>query len=187
MKITLTRIPDVLILEPKIYGDNRGLFFESYNQQRFTEAVGREINFVQDNESMSKQAVLRGLHYQVVKPQGKLVRVTEGEVFDVVVDIRRRSPTFGQWVGERLSAENKKQLWVPEGFAHGFLVLSEQARFHYKVTDYWYQEHERCIRFDDSEIKIQWPTVPYEFPIALGPMLSEKDKQGLSLMNAETF
>lgn len=187
MKITPTCIPDVFVLEPKIFGDDRGFFFESYNHQRFNEVIGREINFVQDNESMSKQAVLRGLHYQVVKPQGKLVRVLEGEVFDVAVDIRRQSPTFGQWVGEKLSAENKKQLWIPEGFAHGFLVLTEQARFHYKVTDYWYLEHERCIRFDDPDINIQWPIVPYEFPIALGPMLSEKDKQGLSLINAEVF
>lgn len=187
MKITPTRIPAVIVLEPKVYADDRGFFFESYNHQRFSEAVGREINFVQDNESMSKKAVLRGLHYQVAKPQGKLVRVTEGEVFDVAVDIRRNSPTFGQWVGERLSAENKKQLWVPEGFAHGFLVLSEEARFHYKVTDYWYPEHERCIRFDDPDINIQWPIVPYEFPIAIGPTLSDKDKQGHSLKTAEKF
>lgn len=187
MKITPTRIPDVLVLEPKVFGDDRGFFFESYNQQRFSEAIGRDINFVQDNESFSKQAVLRGLHYQVVKPQGKLVRASEGEVFDVAVDIRRNSPTFGQWVGETLSAENKKQLWVPEGFAHGFLVLSERARFHYKVTDYWYPEHERCIRFDDPAINIQWPVVPHEFPIALGPTLSDKDRHGQSLKDADTF
>ncbi|WP_084019710.1 dTDP-4-dehydrorhamnose 3,5-epimerase [Dechloromonas agitata] len=187
MKITPTRIPDVLVLEPKFYGDDRGFFFESYNQQRFNEAVGRDICFVQDNESMSKQAVLRGLHYQVVKPQGKLVRVSEGEVFDVAVDIRSNSPTFGQWVGETLSAKNKKQLWVPEGFAHGFLVLSEVARFHYKVTDYWYPEHERCIRFDDPDINIHWPVVPCGFPIALDPMLSDKDKQGLDFKNAEKY
>lgn len=187
MKITPTRIPDVIVLEPKVYADDRGFFFESYNHQRFSEVVGHEINFVQDNESISKMGVLRGLHYQVVKPQGKLVRVTEGEVFDVAVDIRRNSPTFGQWVGEKLSAENKKQLWIPEGFAHGFLVLSECARFHYKVTDYWSPEHERCIRFDDPDINIQWPLVPYEFPIAIGPTLSDKDKQGLSLKTAETF
>lgn len=187
MKITPTRIPDVLVLEPKVYGDDRGYFFESYNQKYFSEAVGREIHFVQDNESMSRQGVLRGLHYQVVKPQGKLVRVSEGEVFDVAVDIRQKSPTFGQWVGEKLSAENKKQLWIPEGFAHGFLVLSEKVRFQYKVTDYWYSEYERCIKYDDPDIKIQWPIVPYEFPIALDPYLSEKDKQGMSLKDAEKF
>ena len=187
MKVTPTTIPDVLIIEPKVFGDDRGSFFESYNQQRFAEAIGREINFVQDNESISKQAILRGLHYQVVRPQGKLVRVSEGEVFDVAVDIRRKSPTFGKWVGENLSAENKKQLWIPEGFAHGFLVLSDRARFHYKVTDYWYPEHERCIRFDDPEINIRCPIVHYEFPIVLGPMLSEKDKEGRSLEKAELF
>ena len=187
MKVTPTSIPDVLVLEPEVYGDDRGFFFESYNQLRFAEAIGREINFVQDNESISKQAVLRGLHYQVFRPQGKLVRVSEGEVFDVAVDIRSKSATIGQWVGIKLSSDNKKQLWIPEGFAHGFLVLSNQARFHYKVTNYWYPEHERCIRFDDPEIDIQWPLVPYQFPIALGPMLSDKDKQGQCLKNAEIF
>jgi dTDP-4-dehydrorhamnose 3,5-epimerase len=187
MKVTPTHIPDVLIIEPQAFSDERGSFFESYNQNRFAEANGRDITFVQDNESISKQAVLRGLHYQVIRPQGKLVRVSEGVVFDVAVDIRAKSPTFGKWVGENLSAENKKQLWIPEGFAHGFLVLSDQARFHYKVTDYWCPEHERCIRFDDPEINIHWPTVPYEFPIALSPVLSDKDKQGRSLRNAEIF
>lgn len=187
MKVTPTSIPDVLVIEPKVFVDDRGAFFESYNQQRFSEAIGREINFIQDNESISNQAILRGLHYQVVRPQGKLVRVSEGEVFDVAVDIRRKSPTFGQWVGENLSAENNKQLWIPEGFAHGFLVLSDSARFHYKVTDYWYPEYERCMRFDDPEINIRWPNVPYEFPIALSPILSAKDKEGLYLKNAELF
>jgi dTDP-4-dehydrorhamnose 3,5-epimerase len=187
VKITPTRIPAVLVLEPKIYEDDRGFFFESYNQQHFSEAVGHELNFLQDNESMSKLAVLRGLHYQVVKPQGKLVRVTEGEVFDVAVDIRRNSPTYGQWVGERLSAENKKQLWVPEGFAHGFLVISERARVQYKVTEYWYPELERCIRFDDPQINIQWPIVPFEFPIAICPILSDKDRNGLYLKAADKF
>lgn len=187
MKITPTAIPDVLVMEPKVFGDDRGLFFESFNAAKFSAAVGREIVFVQDNESYSKQAVLRGLHYQVVRPQGKLVRVISGEVFDVAVDIRRDSPTFGKWVGEKLSAENRKQLWIPEGFAHAFLVLSESAVFQYKVTDYWYPEHERCIRFDDPDVGIDWPLVVYEFPIALGPMLSDKDKQGASLKNAELF
>lgn len=185
MKITPTSIPDVLIIEPKTFGDDRGFFFESYNQNNFTEVIGRQINFVQDNESVSKQAVLRGLHYQVGRPQGKLVRVSEGEVWDVAVDIRQKSPTFGKWVAEKLTANNRKQLWIPEGFAHGFLVLSEQAKFHYKVTDYWSPENERCIRFDDPDINIQWPIVPYEFPIALPPVLSEKDKQGKSLKNSE--
>lgn len=187
MKVTPLAIPDVLLIEPKVFGDDRGFFFESFNQQRFNEATGREVRFVQDNESVSSQAVLRGLHYQVCRPQGKLVRVSEGEVFDVAVDLRRKSPTFGQWVGETLSAENKKQLWIPEGFAHGFLVLSSCARFHYKVTDYWYHEHERCIRFDDPDINIAWPVVVYEFPIALSPILSEKDKMGVGLVHAELF
>ena len=187
MKITPLAIPDVLLLEPHVFRDDRGFFFESFNARTFAAAIGREIVFVQDNESHSKQAVLRGLHYQVVRPQGKLVRVTQGDVFDVAVDIRRGSTTFVKWVGERLSAENKKQLWIPEGFAHGFLVLSDSAQFQYKVTDYWCPEHERCICFDDPEIQIEWPLVPYEFPIALGPMLSDKDKQGSSLKNAELF
>lgn len=187
MIIRSTGIPDVLVLEPKVFGDDRGFFFESYNQRRFAEAVGRDVSFVQDNESLSTRAVLRGLHYQIVRPQGKLVRVSEGAVFDVAVDLRHNSPTFGHWVGETLSAENKNQLWVPEGFAHGFLVISEKARFHYKVTDYWHPEHERCIRFDDPVIGIQWPVIPYEFPIALSPILSEKDRQGLSFESAEKF
>jgi len=187
MKTMPLAIPDVLLLEPRVFGDDRGFFFESFNAKQLAAAIGKEIVFVQDNESYSKQAVLRGLHYQVVRPQGKLVRVTQGEVFDVAVDIRRGSTTFGKWVGEKLSAENKKQLWIPEGFAHGFLVLSESAQFQYKVTDYWHPEHERCICYDDPEINIRWPLVPYEFPIALGPMLSAKDKQGSSLKNAELF
>jgi dTDP-4-dehydrorhamnose 3,5-epimerase len=185
LNIVPTAIPEVLIIEPKVFGDERGFFFESFNAAKFSAAVGREITFVQDNESYSKQAALRGLHYQVVRPQGKLVRVVVGEVFDVAVDIRRESPTFGKWIGEKLSAENKKQLWIPEGFAHAFLVLSESAVFQYKVTDYWCPEHERCIRFDDAEIGINWPTVLNEFSIALEPLLSEKDKQGASLKNTE--
>lgn len=187
MKATHLAIPDVVLLEPRVFGDDRGYFFESYNSKKFAEAVGREVVFVQDNQSRSVQAVLRGLHYQVVRPQGKLVRVTHGEVFDIAVDIRRNSPSFGKWVGERLSAENKRALWIPEGFAHGFLVLSESAEFQYKVTDYWYPEYERCIRFDDPEIGIQWPVVRNQASIVVAPVLSEKDKQGADLKNAELF
>jgi len=187
MKTTPLAIPDVLLLEPRVFFDARGYFFESFNVVKLSDAILREVVFVQDNESYSKQAVLRGLHYQVVRPQGKLVRVTHGEVFDVAVDIRRDSPTFGKWVGEKLSAENKKQLWIPEGFAHGFLVLSKFAQFQYKVTDYWYPEHERCICYDDPEINIEWPVVPCEFPMALAPILSDKDKQGSGLNNADLF
>ena len=187
MIVTRTDIADVLVFEPKVFSDERGSFYESFNAKKFSDEVGREIIFVQDNESYSKQAVLRGLHYQVVRPQGKLVRVVSGEVFDVAVDIRRNSPTFGKWVGEKLSAENKKQLWIPEGFAHGFLVLSEFAVFQYKVTDYRFPEHERCLRHDTLDLAIDWPLVPYEYPIALGHILSEKDKLGLSLSEADLF
>lgn len=187
MKVTSLSIPDVLLLEPKVFADSRGCFFESFNAKKFAEIIGREAAFVQDNQSFSTQAVLRGLHYQVVKPQGKLVRVTQGEVFDVAVDIRRGSPTFGKWVGERLSAESNKQLWIPEGFAHGFLVLSPFAQFQYKVTDYWYPEHERCIRFDDSDIGVDWPEVFDEASTLLSPILSTKDKEGRSLNNADIF
>lgn len=187
MKSVRLQIPDVVLFEPNVFGDDRGYFFESFNLASFSKAVGRDVNFVQDNESRSKKAVLRGLHYQVVRPQGKLVRVTEGAVFDVAVDIRRDSPSFGKWVGETLSAENKKQLWIPEGFAHGFLVLSDFAKFQYKVTDYWYQEHERCIRFDDPDINIEWPVLAHEFPIALSPELSAKDRCGVRLGDAEIF
>jgi dTDP-4-dehydrorhamnose 3,5-epimerase len=187
MKIVPTRLSDVVIIEPKIISDERGLFFESYNLKNFSDAMGREIEFVQDNESVSKQAVLRGLHYQVVKPQGKLVRVSEGEVYDVAVDIRRDSATFGQWVGVKLSGENKRQLWIPEGFAHGFLVMSTWARFHYKVTDYWHASHERCIRFDDPQIDIHWPDVQVNNQALLSPILSEKDRQGAYFKDSDTF
>lgn len=187
LKVTPLSIPDVLLLEPKVFADNRGHFFESFNAKKFADAVGREVAFVQDNQSFSSQSVLRGLHYQMVKPQGKLVRVTQGEVFDVAVDIRRNSPTFGKWVGERLSAENNKQLWIPEGFAHGFLVLSSSAQFQYKVTDYWYPEYERCIRYDDSTIEIEWPKVINDASTTLAPILSVKDKEGASLNNADLF
>ena len=159
MKIITTSIPEVLIFEPKVFGDERGFFFESYNQQAFEAATGLSAKFVQDNHSRSAKSVLRGLHYQIEQPQGKLVRVTQGEVFDVVVDIRKSSPTFGQWVGARLSAENKHQMWVPAGFAHGFLVLSDFAEFLYKTTDFYAPQHECCIRWDDPAIGQQWLTI----------------------------
>lgn len=180
MKATRLAIPDVVLLEPKIFGDNRGFFFESFNQQRFEEAIGREADFVQDNHSRSTKGVLRGLHYQIQQPQGKLVRVVAGEVFDVAVDLRKSSPTFGKWVGELLSADNKHQLWVPEGFAHGFVVLSETAEFLYKTTDYYAPEHERCILWNDPELAIDWhcPTAP---------LLSAKDQQAQLLADAEVF
>ena len=175
MKFTRLSIPDVILLEPKVFGDDRGFFFESFNQKEFEQATGLSPTFVQDNHSKSSKGVLRGLHYQLPpKAQGKLVRVTLGEVFDVVVDIRKASPTFGQWVGEVLSAENKKQLWIPEGFAHGFLTLSETAEVLYKTTDYYAPEFERCIRWDDPDIGIDWLC-------SEEPILSAKDIQGESL------
>lgn len=180
MKATATAIPDVIVIEPKIFGDERGFFFESYNEQVFTELTGVNPVFVQDNHSRSTQNVLRGLHYQIKQPQGKLVRVIVGEVFDVAVDLRKESPTLGQWVGEYLSAQNKKQLWVPAGFAHGFVVLSEQADFLYKTTNYYAPEYERCIRWDDPEIGIQWPD-------GMKPILSNKDEKGKSFTAAEIF
>jgi dTDP-4-dehydrorhamnose 3,5-epimerase len=180
MKATPLAIPDVILLEPKVFGDDRGFFFESFNQAKFEAAIGRQVAFVQDNHSRSIQNVLRGLHYQVRQPQGKLVRVVQGEVFDVAVDIRKSSPSFGQWVGEILSAENKRQLWVPEGFAHGFVVLSGTAAFLYKTTDYYAPEHERCIAWNDPAIAIQWP-------LNGAPALSAKDQQGKPLAAAEHF
>lgn len=180
MNVRPTAIPDVLVLEPRVFGDDRGFFFESFNQRQFDEAVGRHVSFVQDNHSRSAKGVLRGLHYQVQQPQGKLVRVVQGEVFDVAVDLRRSSPTFGRWVGERLSAENKKQLWVPEGFAHGFLVLSDSAEFLYKTTDFYAPQHERCVIWSDRELAIDWP-------LAGQPALSGKDAVGAALREAETF
>jgi dTDP-4-dehydrorhamnose 3,5-epimerase len=180
MKATQLAIPDVFLFEPKVFGDERGFFFESFNQAKFEAVVGRKVNFVQDNHSRSAQNVLRGLHYQIQQSQGKLVRVVQGEVFDVAVDVRKSSPTFGQWVGEILSAENKRQLWVPEGFAHGFVVLSETAEFLYKTTDYYAPEQERSIAWNDPAIAIQWP-------IAGEPMLSTKDQQGKLLADAEHF
>jgi len=182
MKATSLALEGVFLLEPQIFSDDRGSFFESFNADRFSDAIGREVRFVQDNESYSAQRVLRGLHYQIGKPQGKLVRVVNGSVFDVAVDLRRTSPTFGGWVGELLSAENKKQLWIPEGFAHGFLAISEGAQFQYKVTDYWSKEHERCIRYDDPTLAIEWPSIQSK-----GPILSEKDLDGVSLQDTDTF
>ncbi|UUZ71786.1 dTDP-4-dehydrorhamnose 3,5-epimerase [Polaromonas sp. P1(28)-8] len=180
MKVTATTIPDVLIIEPKVFGDERGFFFESFNQAKFEAAVGRPISFVQDNHSRSAKNVLRGLHYQIQQPQGKLVRVVQGEVFDVAVDIRKSSPTFGQWVGEILSADNKRQLWVPEGFMHGFVVISDTAEFLYKTTDYYAPQFERSIAWNDPAIGIQWP-------IQGQPALSAKDQQAKLLAEAEHF
>lgn len=180
MQVVQTSIPEVLIFEPKVFGDDRGFFFESFNQRLFAQATGRSPDFVQDNHSKSARNVLRGLHYQIRQPQGKLVRVTAGEVFDVAVDLRRASSTFGQWVGARLSADNKRQLWVPEGFAHGFLVLSESAEFLYKTTDFYAPEHERCLRWDDPALAIEWP-------LQGAPILSAKDAQGQTLDMAELF
>jgi dTDP-4-dehydrorhamnose 3,5-epimerase len=173
-------IPDVLVLEPKVFGDARGFFYESYNRRIFAEATELDPDFVQDNHSRSARGVLRGLHYQIRQPQGKLARVVVGEVFDVAVDLRRNSPTFGRWVGEYLSAENKRMMWVPEGFAHGFIVISDHAEFLYKTTDYYAPEHERCIRWDDPSIGIEWP-------LAGQPQLSGKDMQGMALGDAEVF
>jgi dTDP-4-dehydrorhamnose 3,5-epimerase len=182
MKLTATAIPDVLLVEPKVFGDERGFFFESFNERRFMEAVGAStgLRFVQDNHSKSARNVLRGLHYQIRQPQGKLVRVIAGEVFDVAVDIRRNSPTFGKWIGALLSAENKLQMWVPPGFAHGFVVTSDAAEFLYKTTDYWAPEYERCIAWDDPAIGIKWP-------IMHAPVLSDKDRGGKRLADAEVF
>ncbi|HEY8158711.1 MAG TPA: dTDP-4-dehydrorhamnose 3,5-epimerase [Methylobacter sp.] len=180
MKVIPTTIPDVLIIEPKVFGDERGFFFESFNRRQFTELTGRDVDFVQDNHSRSVKNVLRGLHYQIQQPQGKLVRVVQGAALDVAVDIRKGSPTFGQHVGLELSAENKRMLWIPEGFAHGFLVLSDTAEFLYKTTDYWAPEFERSICWNDSTLAINWP-------LQTAPILSAKDAQGMSLQQAELF
>ena len=180
MKVTPTAIPDVLIIEPKVFGDARGFFYESFNDRAFDEAVGRHVEFVQDNHSRSSKGVLRGLHYQIQQPQGKLVRVARGAVFDVAVDIRKSSPTFGKWVGVELSEDNHRQLWVPPGFAHGFLVLSETADFLYKTTDYYAPAHERCIAWDDPDVGIDWPL---EEAGINAPILSEKDRKGFGLMD----
>ena len=180
MNIIKTKIPDILIIETQIFGDDRGFFMESWNQKVFNEAVGRDVCFVQDNHSRSAKGVLRGLHYQIRQPQGKLVRCVVGEVFDVAVDIRKGSVTFGLWVGVYLSADNKRQLWIPEGFAHGFLVLSEVAEFLYKTTDYYAPEHERCIRWNDPELGINWPA-------GLTPVLSAKDSQAPDFLSTDYF
>ena len=180
MNVKRLSIPDVLLFEPRVFGDERGFFFESFHLARFEEAVGRSVNFVQDNHSRSVKGVLRGLHYQIQQPQGKLVRVTAGTVFDVAVDLRKHSPTFGQWAGEILSGENKRQLWVPEGFAHGFVVLSDSAEFLYKTTDYYAPQHERSIAWNDPDLAIDW-----RFDGT--PSLSAKDAQAMSLRDAEVF
>ncbi|WP_447588422.1 dTDP-4-dehydrorhamnose 3,5-epimerase [Aquipseudomonas campi] len=180
MKCTPTALPEVLILEPQVFGDERGFFYESFNARAFANASGLQRTFVQDNHSRSQRGVLRGLHYQIEQAQGKLVRVIQGEVLDVAVDIRRSSVNFGQWVGVRLSAENRRQLWVPEGFAHGFVVLSETAEFLYKTTDYYAPTHERCIRWDDPTLAIDWQ-------LDDSPQLSTKDQAGSNLHDAELF
>jgi dTDP-4-dehydrorhamnose 3,5-epimerase len=180
VKATPTAIPDVLLIEPKVFGDARGFFFESWNARAFREATGVDASFEQDNHSRSARGVLRGLHYQLRQPQGKLVRVVRGAVFDVAVDLRRASPHFGRWVGAELSEDNQRQLWVPPGFAHGFLVLSESADFLYKTTDYYAPEHERCVAWNDPDIAIAWPP-------GITPVLSQKDSRGQPLAQAEVF
>ncbi|MBV1813888.1 dTDP-4-dehydrorhamnose 3,5-epimerase [Pseudomonas viridiflava] len=180
MNVIATKLPDVLILEPKVFGDERGFFYESFNAKAFSEATGLDRQFVQDNHSRSQKGVLRGLHYQIDNAQGKLVRVTAGKVLDVAVDIRRSSPSFGQWVAVELSAENARQLWVPEGFAHGFVVLSDYAEFLYKTTDYYTPSAERCISWNDPDLAIDWQ-------LDAAPQLSAKDQKGKSLKEAELF
>lgn len=178
--VTPTALPEVLVLEPRVFGDARGFFYESFNARDFAQATGLQVDFVQDNHSKSARGVLRGLHYQIRQPQGKLVRVVQGEVFDVTVDLRRSSPTFGQWQGVHLSADNHKQLWVPPGFAHGFVVLSESAEFLYKTTDYWYAEHERSLLWNDPAVGVNWP-------IDFEPQLAAKDAAGKTLAQADLY
>lgn len=180
MRVIRSSLPDVLLLEPRVFGDERGFFMESYNARVFADAIGRQVNFVQDNHSRSARGVLRGLHYQIRQAQGRLTRVTRGRVFDVAVDLRRSSPTFGRWAGAELSEENRLQMWVPPGFAHGFVVLSETADFLYKTTDYYAPEHERCLLWNDPAIGIDWP-------IAEAPLLSDKDHAGLPLAQCEVY
>jgi dTDP-4-dehydrorhamnose 3,5-epimerase len=180
MKATPTAMPEVLVLEPRVFGDDRGFFYESFNERTFEQLTGQRVHFVQDNHSKSARGVLRGLHYQIRQPQGKLVRVTAGAIFDVVVDMRRSSPFFGRWVGVELSAENRHQLWVPSGFAHGFVVTSESAEVQYKTTDYWAPEHERAVLWNDPALAIDWP-------LTGAPVLSGKDSQGKLLADAEAF
>lgn len=181
MEVRPSAIPAVVVVEPRVFKDARGFFFESFNRRRLEAALGRGLEFVQDNHSLSARGVLRGLHYQLPRPQGKLVRVVRGEVFDVAVDLRRGSPTLGRWVGEVLSAENKRQLWIPEGFAHGFLVLSDEAEFLYKTTDYWHPEHERTIRWDDPDLGIAWPGA------GRPPTVAAKDAAGMAFRDAPLF
>jgi dTDP-4-dehydrorhamnose 3,5-epimerase len=180
MKVVPTAIPDVLIFEPRVFGDERGFFLESWNAREFDSAVGVKVQFVQDNHSRSRHGILRGLHYQIKQPQGKLVRVARGRVFDAVVDLRKSSATFGRWVGAELSEDNHRQFWIPPGFAHGFLVLSESADFIYKATDYYAPEHERCLIWNDSTVGINWP-------VNMEPILSAKDRAGLPLRDVEVF
>lgn len=180
MRVIDTAIADVKLIEPTVHGDARGFFFESFNQRQFDAAIGRAVRFVQDNHSRSARGVLRGLHYQLQQPQGKLVRVLQGAIFDVAVDLRRSSPSFGQWLGHELSADNHLQLWLPAGFAHGFLVLGESAEVLYKTTDYYAPQHERCIRWDDPTLAIDWPR-------STAPILSARDAQGTALADAELF
>jgi len=180
MKAIPTNLPEVMIIEPKVFGDERGFFFESFNAKKFAELTGVDVEFVQDNHSLSAKNILRGLHYQIKQAQGKLVRVVTGEVFDVAVDIRKSSPRFGQWTGVLLSAENQRQLWIPPGFAHGFVVLSDKAEFLYKTTDYWAPEYERSLQWNDPAIGIEWP-------IQGEPVMSAKDQQGKLLADAEVF
>lgn len=182
--VTPTALPDVLILEPRVFGDDRGFFFESYNQRDFEAATGVTAQFVQDNHSRSRRGVLRGLHYQISQPQGKLVRVSAGEVFDVAVDLRRSSPHFGRWVGVTLSSENQRQLWVPPGFAHGFVVVSEVAEFLYKTTDYWAPEFERSLLWNDAQLAIDWPLDRLD---GAQPQLAAKDAAGLPLAQCELY
>jgi dTDP-4-dehydrorhamnose 3,5-epimerase len=181
VKVTPTSLPEVLLIEPRVFGDTRGFFFESFNQRAFAQATGLDVQFVQDNHSKSARGVLRGLHYQIQQSQGKLVRAVDGEVFDVAVDLRKSSPNFGKWFGCVLSEENKKQLWVPAGFGHGFVVLSESAEFLYKTTDYYAPEHEQCIAWNDPDIGIAWPE------IAGGPQLSAKDQLGKRFVDAAVY
>jgi len=180
MKCIPTSIPDLLIIEPKVFGDDRGFFYESFNRRKFAELTGRDVDFVQDNHSRSAKGVLRGLHYQIQHPQGKLVRVIQGKVLDVAVDIRKSSPTFGMHTAVELSAENKRTLWISEGFAHGFVVLSDSAEVLYKTTDYWYQEHERTIKWDDPTLEIDWQ-------LQRAPVISSKDASGKNISESEVY
>ena len=178
-QIETTELPEVLILKPNIHLDQRGFFFESFNKKEFYKSTGLDVNFVQDNHSKSKKGALRGLHYQIINPQDKLIRVVSGEIFDVAVDLRRSSENFGKWIGIKLSAENKKQLWIPKGFAHGFLTITNEVEVIYKTTDYWSLEYERCIKWNDNNIRINWPIK--------NPILSKKDLSGVKLIEAEVF